>query len=257
MLQMMIATLREGVEAFLIVAITAAYLRQTGRHTLLKAVWFGVGAAVMLSIVIGVFLAAFVITPFLEGVLALVAAALVISMALYMRRVAPRLRTSIGAQLESAAARPGTWAALGVFAFVLLMITREGMEMAFITVALARNDGGELLVLGAVLGVLLAALLAWAWLRWGKRVNLRVFFEATSIFLVLFSLQLLFYAFHEFTEAGVLPIDNEYWHLATEEWAEGAYGQALTVLLVLAPVTWVLCSLRRTRGPLSPARSQQ
>lgn len=256
MLQMMIATLREGVEAFLIVAITAAYLRQTGRAALLPAVWTGVAAAVALSVVIGIFLSAIVITPLWEGVLALIAAALVISMALYMRRVAPRLRTAIGAQLAQATARPGAWAAIGVFAFVLLMITREGMEMAFITAALARNEGGELLVLGAVLGVLLAGLLAWAWLRWGKRVDLRLFFEATSIFLVLFALQLLFYAFHEFTEAGVLPMDNEYWHLATEDWVEGTYGQALTVLLVLAPVAWVLWSLHRRRALMPAARSQ-
>ena len=183
----------------------------------------------MLSIVIGVFLAALVVTPLWEGVLALIAAALVISMALYIRRAAPRLRTAIGAQLE-------------------------GMEMAFITAALARNEGSEMLVLGAVIGVLIAGTLAWAWVRWGKRVDLRLFFQATSIFLVLFACQLLFYALHEFTEAGILPIDNEYWHLATEDWVEGVYGQALTVLLVLAPIAWVLWSLRRTRQSLPAVR---
>ncbi len=247
MLQMMLATLREGVEAFLIVAIAAAYLRQTGRIALLPAVWSGVATAAVLSIVIGLFLAEVVVTPLWEAVLALVAAALVISMALYMRRVAPQLRAAIGTQLEQSAMKPGAWAWLGVFAFVLLMITREGMEMAFITAALARNDNGAPLVAGALLGAVLAAILAWAWLRWGKRVNLKLFFQATSIFLVLFACQLLLYAFHEFTEAGALPFDNEYWHLATEEWVEGTYGQVLTAVLVLAPIGWVMWSMRGAR----------
>lgn len=253
MLQMTLATLREGIEALLIVAIAAAYLRQTGRVALLPAVWAGVATAAVLSIVIGVFLAETVVTPLWEGVLALVAAALIISMALYMRRVAPRLRAAIGARLEQAAVKPGAWAWFGVFAFVLLMITREGMGMAFITAALARNDDGAPLVAGAVLGALLAALLAWAWLRRGKRVNLKLFFEATSIFLVLFACQLLLYAFHEFTEGGLLPLDNAYWHLATEEWVEGSYGQVLTAVLVLAPVGWVLWSMRRARATVPAA----
>ena len=73
---------------------------------------------------------------------------------------------------------------------------------------------------------MLAALLAAAWVRYGHRVDLALFFQVTSIFLVLFALQLLFYAFHEFTEANALPIDNAYWHLATEEWAEGTYARS-------------------------------
>jgi high-affinity iron transporter len=247
MLQMTIATLREGIEAFLIVALAAAYLRQTARVALLPALWTGACVAVVLSIAIGVFLADIVVTPLWEGVLALVAAALVVSMAVYMRRVAPRLGASIGAGLEQAAARPGAWAWIGVFAFALVMVTREGMEMAFITAALARNEDGAPLVAGALLGAALAALLAWAWQRWGRRVNLKLFFEATSIFLVLFACQLLLYAFHEFTEGGLLPLDNAFWHIATEDWVEGTYGQWLTALLVLAPVGWVLWSLGRSR----------
>ena len=63
---------------------------------------------------------------------------------------------------------------------------------------------------GALAGVALAALLAWAWARYGQRVNLRRFFQVTSLFLVLFTIQLVIYAFHEFSEAGAIPgIDNE------------------------------------------------
>jgi high-affinity iron transporter len=83
-------------------------------------------------------------------------------------------------------------------------------------------------------------MLAAAWMRWGHRVNLGLFFQMTAIFLVLFAAQLLLYAFHEFTEANVLPgINNAYWHVATQDWAEGAYAQLCSALLVLTPLAWL------------------
>jgi high-affinity iron transporter len=244
--QMLVITMREGIEAFLIVAIAAAYLRKTGREPLLSAVWWGAGAALLLSIVLGAFLAEYAVTPLYEGVLATIAAALVISMVVYMLRTARHLRREIGVKLESAAAAPGAGAWLGVFLFVLLMITREGMELAFVAASLVGQTQAAELLIGAAGGVLLAAALAAAWIRYGHRVDLGLFFQVTSIFLVLFALQLLFYAFHEFTEANALPIDNAYWHLATEEWAEGAYAQVFSVLLVLAPLAWLL--IRTAQG---------
>jgi high-affinity iron transporter len=139
-----------------------------------------------------------------------------------------------------------------VFLFVLLMITREGMELAFVAASLAGQAETAHLLPGAAAGVLLAAALAGAWIRYGHRVDLALFFQVTSIFLVLFALQLLFYAFHEFTEANVLPIDNAYWHLATEEWAEGTYAQIFSVVLVAAPLAWLLFKARP--GAASAAR---
>jgi high-affinity iron transporter len=238
--QMLVFTLREGIEAFLIVAIAATYLRRTGRAALLPAVWWGTGAALALSIVLGAFLAEYAVTPLAEGLLAAVAAVLVLSMVVYMLGAAKHLRAAIGARLEAAAVRPGAGAWLGVFLFVLLMITREGMEMAFITASLMRQVETVALVPGALGGILLAALLAAAWLRWGHRVNLALFFQVTALFLAMFALQLLFYAFHEFTETGLLPgIDNAHWHVATEEWAEGAYAQLYSILMILVPLAWL------------------
>jgi high-affinity iron transporter len=249
--QMLLVTLREGIEAFLIVAIAAAYLRKTGRAGLLPAVWSGTAVAAALSLLIGVHLAEHVVTPFWEGVLAVVAAALVLSMVVYMLKASKRLREEIGARVESAARRPGALAWLGVFAFTVLMITREGMEMAFITVAISRNEGSANLVAGALAGAVLAALLAMAWARYGRRVNLALFFQATSIFLALFALQLVLYAFHEFTEANAIPgVDNAYWHIATEDLAEGEYAQLISALLVLAPLAWIAwAALRRRAAP--------
>lgn len=239
MIDMLVITLREGIEAFLVVAIAAAYLRKTGRVALLPAVWWGVATAAALSIAAGGWLLEAAIQPVYEGWMALAAAVLVISMAIYMQGAGKRMAGDIGARIEAAAVRPGTGVWLGVFLFVVLMVGREGVEIAFLTAAISRNEDSGALVAGALAGAVIAAALALAWLRWGRRVDLGLFFQATSIFLALFSLQLLLYAFHEFTEAEILPIDNSYWHIATEEWAEGSYAKVYSAFMVLAPLAWI------------------
>jgi high-affinity iron transporter len=246
--QILLVTLREGIEMFLIVAIAAAYLRRTGRAALLPAVAWGTATAVAASAVLGVWLAEVAVLPKWEALLALVAAVLVISMVLYMLSAAKRMRREIGARLEAAARRPGAGAWLAVYLFVVLMITREGMETAFITASLFRQTETELFVWGAVAGVLLAAALAWAWTRYGQRVDLSLFFRVTSVFLLLFAFQLIVYAFHEATEANLLPLDNAYWHIATEPYGpEGEYGAVLTYALILIPAGWLGLSALRTR----------
>lgn len=238
--QMLLVTLREGIEMFLIVAIAAAYLRKTGRGALLSAVSWGTVTAIAISVILGTWLAEVAVLPKWEALLALIAAVLVISMVVYMLKTARHLRRDIGLQLEAAAERPARAAWVGVFLFVLLMVTREGMETAFITASLFRQTETAHFVVGALVGLALAGLLAWAWLRYGSRVDLGLFFRVTSVFLVLFALQLVVYAFHESTEANLLPIDNAYWHIATEPYGpEGEYGAALTYALVLIPAAWL------------------
>ena len=246
--QVLLVTLREGIEMFLIVAIAAAYLRKTGRAGLLSAVGWGTACAVIASIVLGVWLAEVAVLPKWESLLALVAALLVTSMVVYMLHAAKHMRRDIGARLEAVARRPARAAWLGVFLFVVFMITREGMETAFITASLFRQTDTAHFIWGALAGLALAALLAWAWSRYGHRVDLALFFRVTSVFLLLFAVQLIVYAFHEATEANLLPIDNAYWHLATEPYGpEGAYGALLTYALVLVPAAWLGLSALKVR----------
>jgi len=254
MLQMTVFTLREGIEAFLIVAIAIAYLRKSGRDALVSAAWWGTGTAALLSIVLGVFLAEVAVLPIWEAVLAAVAAVMVITMVVYMLKHAKKMRGEIGGRIETAATGTGPW--IGVFLLVLLMITREGMEMAFIAASLARQAESTQLFWGAISGIALAGALAWAWSRYGHRINLGLFFQVTSIFLVLFALQLLIYSFHEATEANVLPINNQYWHIATEPYGpEGEYGAILTYALVLLPGLWIVWSMFSGKRKIAPALS--
>ena len=254
MLTTLLVTLREGIEAFLIVAITLAYLRKTGRLALAPAVYWGTGVAVALSVVAGMFFGEAENKPLWEGFLAAAAAVMVLTMVVYMLKAARHMRGDIAARVEAAMTRPGTGAWLGIFAFVLLMIVREGMETALILSTLLFEQGSRNLLVGASIGVLLAALLAWAWSRYGQRVNLKRFFQVTSIFLVLFTIQLFIYAFHEFTEAGAIPgIDNEYWHVATEPYGpEGPYGEWLTYFMVLIPIAWLAMSWWQDRNSPVP-----
>jgi len=196
MLQSLVIALREGLEAFLIVGITLAYLRQTGRHALLSAAHTGIAASVLTCFAAGWALGQAESQPLWEGTLAAVAAVLVVSMVVYMLKAARFLKQRIHAKLEASAAKTGATAWLGVFAFVVLMITREGMETALMLSSLAALGGAADMIAGALAGIALAGAIAWAGARFGTRIDLPRFFQVTSVFLLLFALQLVFYAFH-------------------------------------------------------------
>jgi high-affinity iron transporter len=255
MLATLLVTLREGIEAFLIVAITLAYLRKTRRDALGSAVLWGTVVGVALSVLAGYFFGQAENKPLWEGFLALAAGLMVLSMVFYMLKASKRMRGDIAAKVDAAALKSGTGAWLGVFAFVLVMIVREGMETALILTTLLFEQGSRDLLIGATLGILLAAFVAWAWSRYGQRVNLKRFFQVTSVFLILFTVQLFIYAFHEFSEIGAVPgIDNAYWHAVTEPYGpEGRYGEWLTYLMVLIPAGWLALAWWRDRGSIPPS----
>ncbi len=236
-------TFREGLEAFLIVALSAAFLRQTGRPQLLAPLRGGVAMAVAGSIVLGIVLSRVgALTPATEGWLAAAAAFLVISCTVHMLRHGRRMKAEIGARLDSASNRSGFTAALAVFAFAALMVGREGIETATMLAALAASAEQRDMFVGGAVGVLCAVAMAWAWTRYGRRVNLSRFFQVTAAFMVLFSVQLVIYAFHEFSEAELLPgLDNQWWHVASEPYGpEGVYGHWLTYGLVLIPAAFLV-----------------
>lgn len=256
MFSTLMITFREGVEALLVVAIALMYLRRTGREFLVPAIHAGWAVALAGSVLLGVILARVgAMTPLAEGALALVAAVLVISCTSHMLRMGRQMKGAIDARLQQASTKPSVAAYSAVFLFILLMVGREGVETATMLASLAAASDLRHLALGGLIGFALAGLLAWAWTRYGRRIDLGLFFRVTAVFMLLFSVQLTIYAFHEFTEAGVIPfVDNEYWHVATEDLAEGTIGQWLSYSLLLAPVGFLLVAwLRRHVGAAQPA----
>jgi high-affinity iron transporter len=242
MVQSFVITLREGLEAFLIVAISLAYLRKTGRPQLVAAVHWGIGVSILLSIGAALLFQQASNQALWEGVLAVTAAVLVATLIVHMWRHARRLKGEIEAHLEASALRIGTKAAIGVFLFTLLMITREGMETALLMGTLLFQEAGTRVVAGAVGGTLTAAFVAWLWSRYGHRVNLALFFQVTAVFLGVFVVQLAIYGFHEFTEANLFA-GSEALHWATEPYGpDGRYGQFLSYMLLALPLGWLLVS---------------
>jgi high-affinity iron transporter len=240
MLQAFVITLREGLEAFLIVAISLAYLRKSGRHALIPAVHWGIALSVVLSIGAAIAFQRASNQALWEGILALVAAVLVASLIVHMWRHARRLKREIEAHLEQSALKTGAQAFVGVFLFTLLMITREGMETAMLMGTLLFQIKAVDIISGALAGTACAAIVAWLWSRYGHRVNLGLFFQVTAVFLAVFVVQLLIYGFHELTEANIFPY-SEPLHWATEPYGpDGRYGQYLTYLLVLLPMGWLI-----------------
>src|ERR1043166_9092158 len=240
LLQPFIVTLREGLEAFLIVAISLAYLRKSGRPQLVKAVHWGIAVSLLLSVGAAVLFSRASNQALWEGVLGLTAAILVASLIIHMWRHAKRMKKDIESHLAAAARKTGTGAFVGVFLFTLLKDPGGGMETALLMGTLFVQMGVTNISIGATLGVIAAAFVAWLWSKYGHRVNLALFFQVTAVFLAVFVVQLFIYGFHELTEANILP-NSEALHWATELYGpDGVYGQWLTYGLVLLPLGWLL-----------------
>jgi len=246
MLETFVIVLREGFEAFLIVAITLAYLHKSGRQGLVPAVRWAIATAVVASGALGYVLLRGVNESLWEAVLGCVTVVLVASLVVHMWRTAPRMKQDMEQELEQAAAKETSGAAFaGVFLFTVLMITREGMETALMLYQLRDTN----LIAGAALGVVGAAAFAWMWARLGPRINLKRFFQVTSIYLLLFMGQVAVYSFHEFAEAGVFR-NSDALHAATEIFSPyGLYGKWFSIAIVLLcglwlATAWVYDSLR-------------
>ena len=248
MLQALIIVFREGFEAFLTVAIIVAYLKKTGRDALRPAVWWGIAISVIASAGLGYVLQK-INQPLWEGILALVAALLVASFVIHIWRVAPTMKRDMESKLEQRASGP--WAWIGVFGFTLLMITREGMETALMLIQVRQGR----FWLGCALGLAAAAAMSWLWAHFGHRINVKRFFQVTGLFLLLFTVQIVFYAIHEFSEAEILP-NSEAIHIATEPYsADGRYNMHIMFGMVAICAVWLAAMTlidraRASRGPI-------
>jgi high-affinity iron transporter len=245
MLQAFVITLREGLEAFLIVALSLAYLRKTGRHELAKAVHWGIVAALAVSAVGGYLLFHAANQEWLDGPLAIIAAASVTGLTVHMWRAGKHMKGEIEGRLRTSSAGRGAF--LGVFLFTLLMISREGMETALLLIQLHETIN---LAIGAALGLLGAAAVASLWSRHGHKVNLGLFFQVTAIFLFVFVVQLVIQGVHEMSEQNFLPYSTII-HDATEAWGpDSAFGHMLTYALVVLPLTWLLIQTSMGKRPM-------
>jgi high-affinity iron transporter len=208
MLSSFLLSLREGLEAALVIGIVLGALRQLGRADCARIAWAGVASAAALSVVVALLLRWLgwslkgPAEPIFEGVLISIAAALLTWMIFWMERQSRRLRTSLTAGVQEAVCSTGR---RGVFLLTFLAVVREGVELALFLTAAAFDSGGVDTTLGAVSGLAAAALLAWLLFASIARLNLRRFFRTTSAVLLLFAAGLIAKAVHEFNEVGWIP----------------------------------------------------
>jgi len=206
-LQAFIITLREGVEAALIVGITLACLAKIGRPELRKSVFTALIAAFLGSIGIAILLSRTQWNQdIFEGWIMLIAAFFVVTMIVFMMKTGRALKGQIEGKVSLLAGRN---ARFGLFLFVFLMVLREGVETVLILGAVSLNSTELLSFLGTLSGVTVAILFGVMFVKGSVRINLQKFFRVTTAILFFVAAQLIISGLHELSENGVLPSSRE------------------------------------------------
>jgi high-affinity iron transporter len=202
MLSGLLVALREGVEAALVVGIVLVYLNRSGRRALKVYAWAGVLLACAASVAAALLLQRWAIDEDgFEGVLMLVAAALVVTMIVWMNRVARTLRKDIERRVEAYAQQSTRAAGWGVGAFVFFMVVREGAELVLILRAVELSTAGVQVWIGTLVGISIAVGVGYFFFQGTLRIPLDRFFTATSIILMVVAFQLALTGVHELSEA--------------------------------------------------------
>jgi high-affinity iron transporter len=202
MLQAFIVTLREGVEAALIVGITLAYLTKIGRAELRKTVYAALITAFLGSIGVAIVISRTHLNEdVFEGWIMLVAAFFVVTMVIFMMKTGRKLKGEIEGKVGLLA---GNDAWFGLFAFIFLMVLREGAETVLILSAVSLNSTELMSFLGTLLGVIAAIAFGVMFVKGSVRINLQKFFKVTTAILFLVAAQLLISGLHELSESGFI-----------------------------------------------------
>ncbi len=211
MLQAFIITLREGVEAALIVGITLAYLAKIGRNDLRKSVYAALAAAFAGSIAIAVVLSRLKWNEdIFEGWVMLAAAVFVVTMIVFMMRTGRKLKGEIETKVGLfAGGDAGGDKSIALFLFVFLMVLREGVETVLILSAVTLNSTELMSFIGTLLGIAVAVLFGVMFVKGSVKINLQKFFKVTTAILFLVAGQLVISGLHELSENGILPSSRQ------------------------------------------------
>jgi len=236
--------LREGLEASLVVSILVAFLVQSGRRSVLPKVWLGVGIAIAISVGVTVALAltqqalTFQAQEALGGGLSIIAVAFVTWMIFWMRRIARTIAKDLRGRLEVAIQMGST----AVVVMAALAVGREGLETAlfFFTAAQAAGETTRPLI-GFLLGIAVAVLIAFAIYRGALKLNLGRFFTITGVLLIFVAAGILAYGVHDLQEAAILPgLNTLAFDVSAAIPPDSWYGTLLKGIFNFSPQTTVL-----------------
>jgi high-affinity iron transporter len=225
---------REGLEASLIVGIVLGYLAKTENRRYFGLIWLGTAAAVAISIAAGAALF-FSIgelegrgEQIFEGIAMFSAVSVLTWMIFWMRKQAANIKQELEAKLASAIA---AGSAIGLASVVFFAVLREGVETALFLFAIGESSTPLATGIGAVVGLAISVSLGVAIYMGSRRLNLRQFFTATGLLLIVFAAGLLAHAVHEFQEAGLLPETIEHlWNTNGLVSEDSHFGKFLTAL---------------------------
>jgi FTR1 family protein len=247
-----VITLREGVEAALIIVLVLTYLSQTGRQSLNRWVYAGLGLAILASLTGAYGFSRIGIDPedeFVEGVLYAVAAVLVVSLVIWMWRGSKGMKRQVEGRLESITSPETRWQGWGLFAFVFFMVFREGIETVLFLAALSlTNAADQVSLIGGIAGLALALFFGFLFMRGSLRINLRFFFAVTGFVLLILAIRLAAGSLHEFYEAGILTLPE-----LAEEGIEflTADGTSMAILVALVALPLLSMMPKRWLRPLA------
>ncbi|BAZ52320.1 iron permease FTR1 [Nostoc sp. NIES-4103] len=204
-------TLREGVEAALVVGIVLALLKKAKQSRLNVWVYAGVGVGIIVSALIGILFSwvtqalgkaypqyAGVIEPMLEGTFSVLAIAMLSWMLIWMTKQARFMKAQVEGAVNSALTQNGN-AGWGIFSLIFIAVLREGFEtVLFIT---GSFEQGFIPAIGAFGGVVTAVAIGVLLFKWGIKINIRQFFQVMGVLLVLIVAGLVVTALQRFDEA--------------------------------------------------------
>jgi high-affinity iron transporter len=225
MLASFIITFRETLEAALIVGIVLSYLVRTKQTKYNNVVYMGVVGGVVASI-LGAFLFSAIAGGFtgtteeiFEGVMMLIGAGLLTTMILWMmkqKHIAAELKQRVAAEVTESHK-------FGLFSLIFVAVLREGIETVIFLGAASFVTGDNSLI-GAIGGIVFAVILGYAIFVGSMKINVKKFFNVTSILLILFAAGLVAHGVHEFQEAGVIPTVVEHlWDINPPVNPDGGY----------------------------------
>lgn len=208
MIASFLLALREGLEAALLVSLTLGVLQKMNRPQFAPAVWAGVGVAIGLSAGAALILHQVgaklegPAEPIFEGVLMFLASGVLTWMIFWMARQGRAVQAALQSEVETAVLSGGQW---GLFAIAFFAVLREGIETALFLTAAAFASSSSSALIGGLSGLLLATILGWLLFTATVRLNVRQFFQITSVLLILFAAGLVAHGVHEFNEVGWIP----------------------------------------------------
>lgn len=234
MLSSFLLSLREGIEAALIIGIVIGALQKINRPGLSRAVWAGAACAAALSLLAAIVLnligASLVgrAEEIFEGITMLVAASVLTWMIFWMNSQARNLRSELESGVRRAALQAGKGA---LFLLAFTAVLREGIELALFLTASAMTSSTQVVVIGALLGLGIAILLGWLLFASLVRLDLRRFFKVTGFLLIMFAAGLVAHGVHEFNELGwIPPLVEHVWDLNPLLNEDSSLGMLLTAL---------------------------